>query len=64
MKLAIIPGFNVLVPQGKLVGGTFKSDPDLLEAGPDRLRHDLGQLPRKERPAGRRDLRRTPTSPA
>jgi hypothetical protein len=29
MKLAIIPGFNVLVPQGKLVGGTFKS-PDLL----------------------------------
>ena len=25
MKLAIIPGFNVLVPQGKLVGGTFKS---------------------------------------
>lgn len=25
MKLAIIAGFNVLVPQGKLVGGTFKS---------------------------------------
>ncbi|HEY8434520.1 MAG TPA: DUF3089 domain-containing protein, partial [Sphingomicrobium sp.] len=25
MKLAIIPGYNVLVPQGKLVGGTFKS---------------------------------------
>ena len=25
MKLAIVPGFNVLVPQGKLVGGTFKS---------------------------------------
>ena len=24
MKLAIIPGFNVLVPQGKLVGGTFQ----------------------------------------
>jgi hypothetical protein len=24
MKLAIIPGFNVIVPQGKLVGGTFK----------------------------------------
>jgi hypothetical protein len=24
MKLAIIPGFNVLVPEGKLVGGTFK----------------------------------------
>jgi hypothetical protein len=24
MKLAIIPGYNVLVPQGKLVGGTFK----------------------------------------
>ena len=27
MKLAIIPGFNVLVPQGKLVGGTFKNTP-------------------------------------
>ena len=27
MTLAIIPGFNVLVPQGKLVGGTFKSTP-------------------------------------
>ena len=27
MKLAILPGFNVLVPQGKLVGGTFKSTP-------------------------------------
>jgi Protein of unknown function (DUF3089) len=27
MKLAIIPGFNLLVPQGKLVGGTFKKTP-------------------------------------
>ena len=27
MLRAIIPGFNVLVPQGKLVGGTFKSTP-------------------------------------
>jgi hypothetical protein len=27
MKLAIIPGFNVIVPQGKLVGGTFKKTP-------------------------------------
>ena len=27
MKLAIVPGFNVFVPQGKLVGGTFKSTP-------------------------------------
>jgi len=27
MKLAIIPGFDVMVPQGKLVGGTFKSTP-------------------------------------
>ena len=24
MRLAILPGYNVLVPQGKLVGGTFK----------------------------------------
>jgi hypothetical protein len=27
MKLAILPGFNVLVPPGKLVGGTFKATP-------------------------------------
>lgn len=27
MQLAIIPGWNVLVPAGKLVGGTFKSTP-------------------------------------
>ncbi len=27
MKLAIIPGFNVFVPYGKRVGGTFKSTP-------------------------------------
>jgi len=27
MKLAIIPGFDVLVPEGKLVGGTFKKTP-------------------------------------
>jgi len=27
MKLAIIPGFDVMVPQGKLVGGDFKKTP-------------------------------------
>ena len=27
MKLAILAGWNVLVPQGKLVGGTFKTTP-------------------------------------
>jgi hypothetical protein len=27
MKLAIIPGYDVLVPEGKLVGGTFKTVP-------------------------------------
>ena len=27
MKLAILPGYNVLLPQGKLVGGTFKKTP-------------------------------------
>ena len=27
MRLAIIPGYNVLVPQGRLVGGTFKKTP-------------------------------------
>ena len=33
MRLAIIPGFNVLVPEGKLVGGTFKSTPVCSTAG-------------------------------
>jgi hypothetical protein len=33
MKLAIIPGFNLLVPEGKLVGGTFKSTPICTRAG-------------------------------
>jgi hypothetical protein len=27
MKLAIVPGFNVMVPEGKRVGGSFKSTP-------------------------------------
>ncbi|MCW3796296.1 DUF3089 domain-containing protein [Sphingomonas sp. BN140010] len=27
MRLAIIPGFNLLVPQGRLTGGTFKTTP-------------------------------------
>jgi hypothetical protein len=27
MKLAILPGFDVLIPHGKLVGGTFKKTP-------------------------------------
>ena len=27
MRLAILPGYNVLVPQGRLVGGTFKRTP-------------------------------------
>jgi hypothetical protein len=33
MRLAIIPGYNVLVPEGKLVGGTFKSTPLCSRAG-------------------------------
>ncbi|WP_051503896.1 DUF3089 domain-containing protein [Sphingomonas jaspsi] len=33
MKLAIIPGFNVLVPQGRAVGGTFKSTPICTRTG-------------------------------
>jgi hypothetical protein len=32
----------VLVPQGKLVGGTLQIDPDLLARRPNRLRHELG----------------------
>jgi len=33
MKLAIVPGYNVLVPVGKTVGGTFKSIPICTRAG-------------------------------
>ena len=33
MRLAIIPGYDVLVPQGKLVGGTFKKMPLCSRAG-------------------------------
>ena len=33
MKLAILPGFNLLVPQGKLVGGTLKQTPICSKAG-------------------------------
>ncbi len=33
MQLAILPGFNVMVPQGKTVGGTFKSTPLCTSAG-------------------------------
>ena len=33
MRLAILPGYNVLVPQGKLVGGTFKRTPLCSRAG-------------------------------
>ena len=33
MKLVIIPGFNVMVPQGKLVGGSFKSTPICAKPG-------------------------------
>ncbi len=33
MKLAILPGFDVLVPQGKLVGGTFRKTPLCSRAG-------------------------------
>jgi hypothetical protein len=33
MKLAIIPGYNVLVPQGKTVGGTFARTPICTQTG-------------------------------
>ena len=33
MKLAILPGFNLLVPQGKLVGGSLKRTPLCSRAG-------------------------------
>ncbi len=33
MKLAILPGFNVMVPQGRLVGGDFKKTPLCSKSG-------------------------------
>jgi hypothetical protein len=33
MKLAILPGYNVLVPPGRLIGGSFKSTPLCSRAG-------------------------------
>lgn len=33
MKLAVIPGYNLLVPQGRLVGGTLKKTPLCSRAG-------------------------------
>ena len=57
MKLAIIPGFNVLVPQGKLVGGTFKKTPLCSRPGETGLRDQLDQLSREEPAARRRDVR-------
>ena len=40
------------------MGGTLKLRRRLFEVRPDRLRHDLGQLPREECPADRRHFRR------
>ena len=62
MRLAILPGYNLLVPQGKRVGGTLKIDARLRLARRDRLRDDLGQLPREQRrrpPARSSALRRS-----
>ena len=64
MKLAIMPGFNVIVPQGKLVGGTFKKMPLCSHPGETGCVIELGQLSREQRAAGRRDLRRSPISRA
>ena len=35
MRLAILPGFNVIVPEGKLAGGTFKRTPLCSHPGED-----------------------------
>ena len=57
MKLAILAGFNVLVPQGKLVGGTFKSTPLCSRPGQTGCVISLGQLPREQCAAAGRHLR-------
>ena len=43
---AMILGSAVMVPPGKLTGGTFKSIPLCARRRPDRLRHHLRLLPR------------------
>ena len=62
MKLAIIPGFNVLVPAGKAGRRHVQEDAAVQSPGRDRLRHDLDQLSREERAARGRDLRLLRTS--
>ena len=57
MKLAIIPGFNVLVPAGEAGRRHVQVDAAVQPCRRDRLRHQLDQLPREERAARRRDVR-------
>ena len=47
MKLAILPGFNVLVPAGQIGRRRFQDHAAVLETGRNRLRHRLDQLPRE-----------------
>ena len=56
MLLAILPGYNLLVPQGRW-SAERSSDAAVQPPGRDRLRAQLGQLSREERPARGRDLR-------
>ena len=63
MKLAIIPGFNVLVPAGKAGRRHVQEDAAVQPPGRDRLRHQPGQqLSREERPARRARCSGLPTS--
>ena len=64
MKLAIIPGYNVLVPQGKLVGGTFKKTPLCSRPGETGCVMTLDQLSREERAARPARCSAMPTGPA
>ena len=64
MKLAIIPGFNVLVPQGKLVGGTFKKTPLCSRPGETGCVIAWSSFREKNAPPAGRDVRLSPTSPA
>ena len=63
MKLAILPGFNVLVPQGKLVGGTFKSTPLCSRPGETGCVIAWVSFREKNVPPAGRDVRLLPTSP-
>ena len=67
MLSALLIGFNVEVPEGRLVGGTFRTTPLCTRAGQTGCVDHLRLLPRRGAAAGRRPVRprrRAPATPS